>query len=74
MDTKEDMQDSLILDRHFIKIAKVIIGVDEEKLRVRSQDHEVIFNAFEVLLHPNDKKDCSMLDASNETFFKLSTL
>jgi len=46
IDIEENIDVPLILGRPFIKIAKVIIGVDNEKLKVRVQDEEVNFSLF----------------------------
>jgi len=51
-----------------MKIDKVIINVDEGKLKVRAQDYEVNFNVFEVLQHSNNRKDCIRTYASKEAF------
>ena len=46
MDIEEDTEVPLILGRPFMKMAKVIIDVDDGKLKVRVQDDEVNFNVF----------------------------
>jgi len=47
LDMKEDEEVSLILDRPFMKTAKVIVDVDKGEIRVRSHDEEVRFNLFD---------------------------
>jgi len=47
MDIEEDMDLPLILGRPFMKMSKVIIDVDEGKLKVRVQDEEINFNVFD---------------------------
>ena len=55
MDIEEDTEVPLILGRPFMKTAKVIIDVDDGKLKVRVQDDEVNLNVFEAMQHPKDK-------------------
>ncbi|XP_029130247.1 uncharacterized protein LOC109813542 [Cajanus cajan] len=66
MDIEEDSEVPLILGRPFMKTAKVIIDVDDGKLKVRLQDDEVNFNIFEAMKHPNDKKDYFRVDVMDE--------
>ena len=47
LDMKEDEEVPLILDRPFMKTAKVIVDVDKGELKVRSLDEEVRFNLFD---------------------------
>ena len=49
-----------------MKMAKVIIDVDESKLKVRIQHDEVKFNVFEAMQYPEDKQQCYMMDAIDE--------
>ncbi|XP_019425057.1 PREDICTED: uncharacterized protein LOC109333933 [Lupinus angustifolius] len=58
MDMEEDTKVPLILGRPFMKTARVIIDVDDGKLKVRVQDQEVNFNVFEAMQHPKDKHQC----------------
>jgi len=46
MDIEEDKEFPLILDKPFMKIARLIIDVEHEKLKVRAKDDEVTFNIF----------------------------
>jgi len=46
MDIKEDVEIPFILERPFMKTARVTIDVDEGKMKVRAQDDEVTFNIF----------------------------
>ncbi|XP_020232598.1 uncharacterized protein LOC109812941 [Cajanus cajan] len=66
MDMEEDSEVPLILGRPFMKTAKVIIDVDDGKLKVRVQGDEVNFNIFEAMKHPNDKKDFFRVDVMDE--------
>ncbi|XP_020236625.1 uncharacterized protein LOC109816146 [Cajanus cajan] len=66
MDMEEDSEVPLILGRPFMKTAKVIIDVDDGKLKVRVHGDEVNFNIFEAMKHPNDKKDCFRVDVMDE--------
>ncbi|XP_020209283.1 uncharacterized protein LOC109794224 [Cajanus cajan] len=66
MDMEEDFEVPLILGWSFMKTAKVIIDVDDGKLKVRVHGDEVNFNIFEAMKHPNDKKDCFRVDVIDE--------
>jgi len=55
MDIEEDIEVPLILGRPFMKTVKVIIDVDNGKLKVKVQDDEVNFNVFKAMQHPKDK-------------------
>nr|KYP65343.1 hypothetical protein KK1_011576 [Cajanus cajan] len=66
MDMEEDSEVPLILGRPFMKTAKVIIDVDDGKLKVRVQDDEVNFNVFEAMKHPSDKAGCFRVDVIDE--------
>ena len=41
-----------------MKTARVLIDVDDGKLKVRVQDEEVNFNVFEVMSHVSDEGEC----------------
>ncbi|XP_019435112.1 PREDICTED: uncharacterized protein LOC109341625 [Lupinus angustifolius] len=62
MDIEEDAEVPLILGRPFMKTARVIIDVDDGKLKVRVQDDEVNFNVFEAMHHPKDRQQCFRVD------------
>ncbi|XP_047180403.1 uncharacterized protein LOC124847056 [Vigna umbellata] len=66
MDIEEDVEVPIILGRPFMKTAKVIIDVDDGKLKVRVQDDEVNFNVFEAIQHPKDKQQCFKMDVVDE--------
>jgi len=68
MDIEEDVDVPLILERAFMKTAKVIIDVDKGKLKICVTDEDVSFNVFEAMKHPNDKKDCFRLDVLDEKY------
>ncbi|XP_027903598.1 uncharacterized protein LOC114163487 [Vigna unguiculata] len=68
MDIEEDTEVPLILGRPFMKTAKVIIDVDDGKLKVRVQDDEVNFNVFEAMQDPKDKQQCFKMDVIDEIF------
>jgi len=44
LDKKEDELIPLILGKPFMKTVKVIVDVDKEEVRVRSQEDEIRFN------------------------------
>jgi len=68
MDIEEDTEVPLILGRPFMKTTKVIIDVDDGKLKVMVQDDEVNFNVFEAMQHPKDKQQCFRMDVIDELF------
>jgi len=70
MDIEEDVEVPLILRRPFIKTAKIMIDVDEGKLKVRVQDEEVSFGVFEAMKHPIDHNDCFRMDALNDLYLE----
>ncbi|XP_047171480.1 uncharacterized protein LOC124839638 [Vigna umbellata] len=51
-----DVNVPLILGRPFMKTARVLIDVENGKLKVRVQDEEVNFDVFEAMSHPKDDK------------------
>lgn len=55
MDMEEDDNASLILGRPFVKIARMMINIDDGLMKVRVQDEEVCFNLFEAMKHLKDK-------------------
>ncbi|XP_019460147.1 PREDICTED: uncharacterized protein LOC109359907 [Lupinus angustifolius] len=68
MDIEEDAEVPLILGRPFTKIVRVIIDVDDGKLKVKVQDEEVNFNVFEAMNHPKDKQRCFRADVIDELY------
>ncbi|XP_068480948.1 uncharacterized protein [Phaseolus vulgaris] len=70
MDIEEDVEVPLILGRPFMKTAKIMIDVDEGKLKVRVQDEEVSFDVFEAMKHPIDHNDCFRMDALDELYLE----
>ncbi|XP_052723859.1 uncharacterized protein LOC128193791 [Vigna angularis] len=66
MEMEEDTEVPLILGRPFMKTARVLIDVDNGKLKVRVQDEEVNFNVFEAMSHPNDDEACFQVDVLDE--------
>jgi hypothetical protein len=66
MDIEEDVEVPLILGRPFMKTARVIIDVDNGKLKVRVQDEEVNFNVLDALHHPKDKLQSFKVDVLDE--------
>jgi len=59
---EEDTEVPLILERSFMKTARVIIDVDKGKLMVHAQDEEVSFDVFEAGKNPNNAKECFRVD------------
>jgi len=52
----KDIEVLFILGRPFMKTTKIIIDVDEGKLKIRVKDDEVNFNVLEATQHPKDKQ------------------
>nr|KYP53525.1 hypothetical protein KK1_024417 [Cajanus cajan] len=67
MDMEEDLEVPLILGRPFMKTARVIIDMDDGKLKVRVQDEEVNFNVFEAMKFP---KDCFRIDVLDDVYLE----
>ncbi|XP_052732433.1 uncharacterized protein LOC128196235 [Vigna angularis] len=63
---KENSDVPLILGRPFMKMARVLIDVENDKLKVRVQNEEVNFDVFEAMSHSKDDKSCFHLDALDE--------
>lgn len=70
IDMEEDSKVPLIPGRPFMKTAKVIIDVDDGKLKVQAQDDEVNFKVFDAMKHPNDKKECFRVNVIDEVCFE----
>ncbi|XP_019455041.1 PREDICTED: uncharacterized protein LOC109356161 [Lupinus angustifolius] len=68
MDIEEDKEVPLILGILFMKTVRVIIDVDDGKLKVRVEDQEVNFNVFEAMQHPRDKQHCFRMDVIEDLF------
>ncbi|XP_019427133.1 PREDICTED: uncharacterized protein LOC109335455 [Lupinus angustifolius] len=68
MDIEEDKEFSLILGRPLMKTARVIINVDDGKLKVRVEDQEVNFNVFWAMHHLRDKQHCFRVDVIGDLF------
>ncbi|WVY96365.1 hypothetical protein V8G54_028516 [Vigna mungo] len=58
MELEEDVNVPLILGRPFMKTSRVLIDVENGKLKVRVQDEEVNFDVFQAMSHPKDNKGC----------------
>ncbi|XP_017438070.1 uncharacterized protein LOC108344113 [Vigna angularis] len=59
MEMEEDVN---VLGRLFLKTARLLIDVENDKLKVRVQDEEVNFDVFEAMAHRKDDKECFHLD------------
>ncbi|XP_014515649.1 uncharacterized protein LOC106773474 [Vigna radiata var. radiata] len=66
MDMEENGDVPLILGRPFMKMARILIDVENGKLKVRVQDEEVDFNVFQAMSHPKDDKACFQVDIVDE--------
>jgi len=49
-----------------MKTVRVLIDIDDGKLKVRVQDEEVDFNVFEAISHPKDVGGCFRIDMLDE--------
>uniref|UniRef100_A0A151UCZ5 RNA-directed DNA polymerase n=1 Tax=Cajanus cajan TaxID=3821 RepID=A0A151UCZ5_CAJCA len=70
MDMEEDTEVPLILGRPFMKTARVIIDMDDGKLKVRVHDDEVNFNVFEAMKFPKGTKECFRVDVLDDVYLK----
>nr|KYP51187.1 hypothetical protein KK1_026996 [Cajanus cajan] len=70
MDMEEDIEVPLILGRPFMKIARVIIDMDDGKLKVRVQDEEESFNVFEEIKFLKANKDCFRIDVLDDLYLE----
>nr|KYP54056.1 hypothetical protein KK1_000222 [Cajanus cajan] len=70
MDMEEDVEVPLILGRPFMKTTRVIIDMDDGKLKVRVQDEEVNFNVFEAMKFPKGNKDCFRIDVLDDVYLE----
>ncbi|XP_058753377.1 uncharacterized protein LOC131626574 [Vicia villosa] len=62
MDIEEDDDVPLILGRHFMKTARMMIDIDDGLMKVRVQDEEVSFNLFDAMKYPKEKGACFKVD------------
>lgn len=62
VDIEEDSEVPLMIGKSLMKIAKVIIYVDDGKFKVRVEDDEMNFIAFEALKYPTQNKECFRMD------------
>jgi len=70
IDIEEDNEVPLIFGRPFMKIPRVVIDIDEGKLKVRAQNDEVTFNVFDGLNISNVGEYCLQRDATKEAFLE----
>ncbi|XP_052736729.1 uncharacterized protein LOC128197917, partial [Vigna angularis] len=68
MDLEENGDVPLILGRPFLKTARVLIDVENGKLKLTVQDEEVNFDVFQAMTHPKDDKACFQFDILDEVF------
>ncbi|XP_075473905.1 uncharacterized protein LOC142504954 [Primulina tabacum] len=65
IDMEEDKEMPLILGRPFLATDKVVIEVQEGKLRLRVGKEEITFNVFNALKHPLHTNHCFIVDSSD---------
>ncbi|KAL2335443.1 hypothetical protein Fmac_016656 [Flemingia macrophylla] len=70
MDMEEDVEVLLILGRPFMKTVRVMINMDDGKLKVGVQDEEFIFNVFEAMKFPKGNKECFKVDMIDEIYLE----
>ncbi|KOM30073.1 hypothetical protein LR48_Vigan853s000100 [Vigna angularis] len=56
----------LILGRPFMKTTRVLIDVENGKLKLRVHDEKVTFDVFKAMTYPNDDKACFQFDELDE--------
>ncbi|XP_014496679.1 uncharacterized protein LOC106758254 [Vigna radiata var. radiata] len=62
MEMEKDVNVPLILGRPFMKTTRVLIDVENGKLKVRVQDEEINFDVFQAMSHPKYDKGCFHVD------------
>ena len=68
VDIEEDVEVPLILGRPFMKMARVIINVDNGQLKVRVEDDEVKFDVLEAMKHLKEMQSSFRVDVMEEAF------
>ncbi|XP_014519721.1 uncharacterized protein LOC106776764 [Vigna radiata var. radiata] len=68
MEMEENGEAPLILGRPFMKTTRIVIDVENGKLKVRVQDEEVNFYVFHAMSHPKDDKACFQVDIVDELY------
>ena len=68
MEMEEDAEIALILGRLLMKTARVVIDVDDRKLKMRVEDDEINFNVFEAMHHPKNKSHCFRVDVLDDLY------
>ncbi|XP_014511688.1 uncharacterized protein LOC106770388 [Vigna radiata var. radiata] len=66
MEMEENVDAPLILGRPFMKTTRILIDVENGKLKVRVQDEEVDFDVFQAISYPKDDKACFQVDSVDE--------
>ncbi|MCI85763.1 hypothetical protein A2U01_0107042, partial [Trifolium medium] len=49
-----------------MKMARMMIDIDDGVMKVRVQDEDVSFNLWEAMMHPKDKGVCFKMDVIEE--------
>jgi len=68
MNMEEDFEVPLVLGRPFMKTVKIIIDMNNEKLKVKVQDDEVNFNVFEAPKDPTKKNEYFRMDMLDKVY------
>ncbi|XP_058769279.1 uncharacterized protein LOC131643143 [Vicia villosa] len=69
---EEDKESPIILGRSFMKIARMMIDIDDGIMKLRVQDEEVCFNLFDAMKQPKDKNDCFRMDVTEESVVEVA--
>ena len=62
LDMEEDKEIPIILGRPFLATGRAMIDVQRGELKLRVQEDEVKFNAFEAVRHPEESDTCFMAE------------
>ncbi|XP_068498441.1 uncharacterized protein [Phaseolus vulgaris] len=68
MDIKKDEEVPLILDRPFMKTARIVVDVDKGELQLRAQNEDVTFHLFDGLKNFKAGEECVQKDATKGVF------
>lgn len=71
MDIEDEDDVSLILGRPFMKIAQMMIDIDDGLMKVCVRDEEVSFNLIETMKHSKDKGACFRVNATDEAILNV---
>ena len=66
LDTEEDKDIPIILNRPFLSTRRTLIDVQKGELTMRVQDEQVTFNVFKALKFPSEADYCFKIDTVDQ--------